>query len=141
MNLIKKQNTWLPSLVDDFFPLDWNKNFQSYSRFTPAVNIKETDKTFSLEIAAPGLKKEHFELSLEDNVLSIEVIDRASENSNHENFTRLEFNYNSFKRSFSIPESVELSEIDASYLNGVLTVMLPKRKEAQPQPKKLIKIK
>ncbi|MBN09111.1 MAG: heat-shock protein Hsp20 [Flavobacteriaceae bacterium] len=140
MNLIRKQNTWFPSLMDDFLNTNWNIDFPSYSNTLPAVNIKESYKEFSLEIAAPGLNKDDFEVSCEDNILSIEVLQNEKSKSN-DGFTRLEFNYNSFKRIFTIPESVETSKIDASYTNGVLTVNMPKKKEARPQPKKLIKIK
>ena len=144
MNLIRKQNTWYPSIMDDFFSTNWNINIPTHSNSLPAVNIKETDKEFSLQIASPGLSKEDFEVSCEENALSIEVLNnnKKTENStDFTNFTRLEFDYNSFKRSFTIPESVEISKIEALYLNGVLNINLPKKKEAQPLPKKLIKIK
>jgi len=138
MNLIRKQNTWFPSLMDEFINTNWNINIPSYSNSLPAVNVKENDKDFSLQIATPGLNKDNFEISYENKVLSIEVVQN---DDNNNDFTRQEFNYNSFKRSFKIPESVELSKISASYLNGVLDIKLPKTKEAQPQQKKLIKIK
>ena len=79
MNLIRKQNTWFPSLMDDFLNTNWNIDFPSYSNTLPAVNIKESYKEFSLEIAAPGLNKDDFEVSCEDNILSIEVL--QNENS------------------------------------------------------------
>jgi len=138
MNLIRKQNTWFPSLMDEFINTNWNINIPSYSNSLPAVNVKENDKDFSLQIATPGLNKDNFEISYENKVLSIEVVQN---DDNNNDFMRQEFNYNSFKRSFKIPESVELSKISASYLNGVLDIKLPKTKEAQPQQKKLIKIK
>ena len=90
---------------------------------------------------SPGLSKEDFEVSCEENTLSIEVVNNNKKTENSIDFTRLEFDYNSFKRSFTIPESVEISKIEALYLNGVLNINLPKKKEAQPLPKKLIKIK
>jgi HSP20 family protein len=139
MNLIRKQNYSLPSIMDDFFSTNWNIPVSDYSNSTPAVNVKENDKSFTLHIAAPGINKDDFEISIENKVISIEVI----ENSKNENddFTRKEFDYKSFKRSFSIPKSVELSKINALYLNGVLEIQLPKNKEDQVQPKKFIKIK
>jgi len=141
MNLIRKQNTWYPSIMDDFFNTNWNFDIPTYSNSLPAVNVKEADKEFLLQIASPGLTKEDFEVSFEDNVLSIEVLKKDDVKANNNDFSRFEFDYNSFKRSFTIPESVEISKIEASYLNGVLNINLPKKKEAHPLPKKLIKIK
>ena len=140
MNLIRKQNTWYPSIMDDFFNANWNFDVPNYSHSLPAVNIKEADKEFTLQIASPGLTKEDFEVSFEDNVLSIEVVKKNDVKENNNDFTRFEFDYNSFKRSFTIPESVEINKIEASYLNGILNIILPKKKEALPVPKKLIKI-
>ena len=139
MNLIRKQNYSLPSIMDDFFNTNWNIPVSDYSNSTPAVNVKENDKSFTLHIAAPGINKDDFEISIENKVMSIEVIEK-SKNEN-DDFTRKEFDYKSFKRSFSIPKSVELSKINASYLNGVLEIHLPKNKGDQIQPKKFIKIK
>jgi HSP20 family protein len=141
MNLIRKQNTWYPSIMDDFFNTNWNFDIPTYSNSLPAVNVKEADKEFLLQIASPGLTKEDFEVSFEDNVLSIEVLKKDDVKANNNDFSRFEFDYNSFKRSFTIPESVEILKIEASYLNGVLNINLPKKKEAHPLPKKLIKIK
>jgi|TARA_B110000263_G_C15303948_1_gene509346 HSP20 family protein len=139
MNLIRKQNTRFPSIMDDFFKTNWDIPIPDYSNSTPAVNVKEDDKSFTLQIAAPGVNKDDFQISYENKVMSIEVV-KNNENKN-DDFTRKEFDYNSFKRSFSIPKSVELSKINASYLNGVLKIKLPKNKEDQLQPKKFIKIK
>ena len=140
MNLIRKQNTWYPSIMDDFFNANWNFEVPNYSHSLPAVNIKEADKEFTLQIPSPRLTKEDFEVSFEDNVLSIEVVKKNNDKENNNDFTRFEFDYNSFKRSFTIPESVEINKIEASYLNGILNIILPKKKEALPVPKKLIKI-
>jgi|TARA_B110000008_G_C16751783_1_gene476969 HSP20 family protein len=139
MNLIRKQNTWFPSLMDEFINTNWNVNSMRHSNLNPAVNIKESDKSYCLDIAAPGLNKDNIEVSYENKILSIEVVN-SNKDLNTE-YNRFEFDYNSFKRSFKLPDSIELSKIDASYLNGVLSISLPKKKEAQTQPKKLIKIK
>tara|TARA_B100000902_G_C27138601_1_gene827401 strand:+ start:448 stop:861 length:414 start_codon:yes stop_codon:yes gene_type:complete len=137
MNLIRKQNTWFPSVMDEFLNTNWNINVPSYSNTLPAVNIIENDTDFILHIAAPGLNKNDFELSIENKVLSIEVVKDPINND----FTRQEFDYTSFKRTFSIPKKVEKSKISASYTNGVLNITLPKTKDALTEPKKLIKIK
>ena len=137
MNLIRKQNTWFPSVMDDFLNTNWNINVPNYSNTLPTVNIIENDTYFILHIAAPGLNKNDFELSIENKVLSIEVV----KDPNNDDFTRQEFDYTSFKRTFSIPKIVEKSKISASYTNGVLNITLPKTKDALTEPKKLIKIK
>ena len=98
MNLIRKQNTWFPSLMDEFLNTNWNVTVPDYSRTLPAVNIIENGKDFSLLIAAPGLSKNDFELSIENKVLSIEAV----KNNTDIDFTRKEFDYNTFKRIFSI---------------------------------------
>ena len=129
MNLIRKQNTWFPSLMDEFINTNWNVNSMRHSNLNPAVNIKESDKSYCLDIAAPGLNKDNIEVSYENKILSIEVVN-SNKDLNTE-YNRFEFDYNSFKRSFKLPDSIELSKIDASYLNGVLSISLPKKKEAQ----------
>jgi HSP20 family protein len=125
--------------MDEFINTNWNVNSMRHSNLNPAVNIKESDKSYCLDIAAPGLNKDNIEVSYENKILSIEVVN-SNKDLNTE-YNRFEFDYNSFKRSFKLPDSIELSKIDASYLNGVLSISLPKKKEAQTQPKKLIKIK
>ncbi len=137
MNLIRKQNNRFPSVMDEFFNNNWGITIPDYSNSTPAVNVKEDDKSFTLQIAAPGINKSDFEISYENKIITIEVL---KENDNDE-FTMKEFDYNSFKKSFSIPKSVDLSKISASYDIGILKINLPKNKEDQLQPKKFIKIK
>jgi HSP20 family protein len=141
MNLIRKQNPFFPSLVDELFNHDRRVRTSSISSTTPAVNIIEQDTQFLIELAAPGNKKEDFEIEIEDGILSISSSPNKEDNtSEKETFTRHEFSYNSFRRSFTIPESVDVSSIEATYNEGVLLIKLLKLEEALPQPKKLIKI-
>ena len=141
MNLIRKQNPFFPSLVDELFNQDRRVRTSSISSTTPAVNIIEQDTQFLIELAAPGNKKEDFEIEIEDGILSISSSSNKEDNtSEKETFTRHEFSYNSFRRSFTIPESVDVSTIEANYNEGVLLIKLLKLEEALPQPKKLIKI-
>ena len=123
--------------MEELFNNNWNASISDYSNSKPAVNVKEDDKSFTLQIAAPGINKNDFEISLENRVLSIEVVKKDEHDVN--DFTSKEFDYNSFKRSFSIPKSIELLKINASYINGILKINLPKNKEDQLQPKKFIK--
>ncbi len=124
--------------MEELFNNNWNASISDYSNSKPAVNVKEDDKSFTLQIAAPGINKNDFEISLENRVLSIEVVKKDEHDVN--DFTSKEFDYNSFKRSFSIPKSIELLKINASYINGILKINLPKNKEDQLQPKKFIRI-
>ncbi|MDC0916875.1 Hsp20/alpha crystallin family protein [Flavobacteriaceae bacterium] len=140
MNLIRKQAPFLPSLIDDFINQDWNLKTPS-STTLPAVNIKDLDAQFEIELAVPGMKKSDFEIEVEDGLLSISSSLEEEQVTEKGKFTRREFSYNSFKRTFAIPESVDPSNIEAQYSDGVLQLRLPKRKEALPQPKKLIKIR
>jgi HSP20 family protein len=105
------------------------------------VNIKELDSQFEIELAVPGMKKDDFEIEVEDGVLSISSTQEEEQVNEKGKFTRREFSYSSFRRSFTLPDSVNPTKIDATYKEGVLLVLLPKHKEAQPQPKKLIKIR
>ena len=141
MNLIRKQNPFFPSLVDELFNQDRRVRTSSISSTTPAVNLIEQDTQFLIELAAPGNKKEDFEIEIEDEILSISSSSNKEDNtSEKETFTRHEFSYNSFRRSFTIPESVDVSSIEATYNEGVLLIKLLKLEEALPQPKKLITI-
>lgn len=140
MNLIRKQNPFFPSLVDELFNQERRVRTSSISSTTPAVNIIEKDIQFMIELAAPGNKKEDFEIEIEDGILSISSSNKEDNTSEKETFTRQEFSYNSFRRSFTIPESVNVSSIEATYNEGVLLIKLLKLEEALPQPKKLITI-
>ena len=141
MNLIRKQPPFFPSLIDDFINTDWNLKVPSFSSTVPAVNIKELDSQFEIELAVPGMNKDDFEIEVEDGVLSISSTQEEEQVNEKGKFTRREFSYSSFRRSFTLPDSVDPTKIDATYKEGVLLVLLPKHKEAQPQPKKLIKIR
>ena len=140
MNLIRKQTPFFPSLVDDFMNQEWNSKLLSSSISQPAVNIIEKEKQFEIELAAPGMQKDHFTIEMEEGIFSISANQKEEKTSEKGKFTRREFSYDSFRRSFTLPESVELAKIEANYAEGVLHISLPKRKEALPQPKKLITV-
>ena len=141
MNLLRKQSPFFPSLVDEFVNRDWNLELPSFSTTVPAVNIIEKETVYKIELAVPGMRKDHFEIEMEEGILSISANQDEEKTSEKGKFTRREFSYNSFRRSFTIPESVDPAKIDANYTEGVLFISLPKRKEALPQPKKLINIR
>ena len=141
MNLLRKQSPFFPSLVDEFINRDWNIELPSFSTTVPAVNIIEKETEYKIELAVPGMRKDHFEIEMEEGILSISANQDEEKTSEKGKFTRREFSYNSFRRSFTIPESVDPEKIDANYTEGVLFISLPKRKEALTQPKKLISIR
>lgn len=123
-------------LNDDFFTP------RTISEKLPAVNIKQSETDFSLELAIPGLGKEDIKISVDKDVLTISSEKKSETEEKEESgtYTRREFSYHSFKRSFTLPESVNTDKIDAKFENGVLYLHLPKREEALPKPARLIDI-
>jgi HSP20 family protein len=138
MNLIIRQKPVFTSLIDGLF---LNQDWSHISGSQPAANIIETDDHFDIDLAVPGKKKADFKIELEEGILTIssEIEKKSTEREGA--LTRKEFGYSSFKRSFNIPDSVSADKISANYKEGVLSVSLPKKEEALPQPKKLISIK
>ena len=147
MTLLKRSDNYypsIPSLIDSLFSRDWmdwsTSNYSSTNTTLPAVNIKESDDEYALEVAAPGMKKEDFKINLENNQLTI-TSEVKKENKEEDSYTRREFSYQSFQRTFSIPENIVNGEkISAKYSDGILTVKLPKREEVKPKPAREIKI-
>lgn len=142
MNLIKRNTVPFPSIIDELLKPDWLGGMQNFNANIPAVNIKETDTNFGIELAAPGKTKEDFNIEIDHNVLTISSEEKTEkeENDNQGKYTRKEFSYSSFRRAFTLPESVNAESINATYENGVLHVTLPKREEALPKPKRMIEI-
>ena len=127
--------------IRDSVNRDLNLELPSFSTTVPAVNIIEKEAEYKIELAVPGMRKDNFEIEMEEGILSISANQDEEKTSEKGKFTRREFSYNSFRRSFTIPESVDPAKIDANYTEGVLFISLQKRKEALPQPKKLINIR
>ncbi len=141
MNLVRKQrNSFSPSLVNEWLTNDWLQPYSFENKQLPAVNIQEMDQAFLVELAAPGLKKEDLQVEVEKDVLSI-ASEAEGKTEETGRYTRKEYNFASFRRTFSIPESVDSKKIDALYSEGVLTVTLPKREEAVQEAKKSIRIR
>ena len=118
--------------VDKFFDDDFVKG-----TFMPAVNIRESEKTYDIEVAAPGMKKEDFEVKIENGMLCISAEHKEEKEEKNDNYTRREFAFESFKRSFLLPENVEESDIDAKYKDGVLHLTMKKNKVKPPEVKKI----
>jgi HSP20 family protein len=131
----------LPAFFSDFFDSD-TMNYEFMTNSTvPAVNIKETKDDFVVEVAAPGMKKDDFKIELDNNLLMIssEKEEEHEEKQDGE-YTRKEFMYQSFRRSFTVPKTIEDGKIDATYKDGVLSIHLPKKEEAKQKPKKTIPV-
>lgn len=148
MTLVRRMNNVIPSfpsVVNTLFNdglMDWNSlNFSNTDSTIPAVNVKEDDDKYLIEVAAPGMKKDDFNVKLENNMLTISSERKEEKDESKEGYTRKEFSFQSFQRSFSLPEGHVLTDkILAKYIDGILHIELPKRDEVKPQPAKTIKI-
>jgi HSP20 family protein len=132
---ILKRNEPLSSIVDDFFkPFnEWFSNGDRVLRTVsvPSVNVSENHQEYKVTLAAPGLKKSDFNINVEGNMITISSEKEEKKESKDEKYTRQEYNYSSFSRSFMLPEEVNAEKIDAAYTDGILTVTMPKREEAK----------
>lgn len=129
-------STWLDTdnfFADDFFMKESN---------LPAMNVKENESNFEIELAVPGFSKKEIEVTMEDDVLKICAEKSTKEIEENENgFIRKEFSYNSFNRTLKLPTSInQKKEVKANYKDGILRLNLVKEKEAQEHPKKVIEI-
>jgi len=122
--------------------LNWdNKNYSSTSTTVPAVNIKENADTFEVEVAAPGMTKGDFKITLDGNLLTISSAKQEQNEEHKDNYTRREFSYQSFQRSFELQrEVVDQDNIQASYENGMLRLTIPKKEEAKQKEPRMIEI-
>jgi HSP20 family protein len=136
MTLVKfnnqRNNTLLPGF-NDVFESIFNDTFFNDRIVTrvPAVNISESENNYHVELAAPGLKKDDFKLNLERNQLTISVEQTAERNDEQKNYSKREYSYSSFVRSFTLPESADHAKIEASYNDGILRIDIAKREEAK----------
>jgi HSP20 family protein len=138
----------LPNLLDDFFGhrffspslLDFGNEAMSRGFKTPPANITETKTEFILELSAPGLKREDFNVEINDGILTISSEKKEESKEEKEGYTRREFSYNSFQRSFQLPDNVIEESINAKYDNGLLKVSIPKKENTKTESKKSIKV-
>lgn len=141
MTLIKRSNDLLPTFFDDFFGRDWFLNNDlNQTNTLPAVNIIDNADNFEVEMVAPGLEKKHFKVELDNQLLTISYEKNDSSEKNEKNYTKREFSYTSFQRSFTLPQIVESDKIKAKYNDGLLTVLIPKKEEAKQRPSRMISI-
>ena len=141
MSIVRRNNLIFPSLMNEIFKPDWFGGMENLNSTVPAVNIKENEKDFELELSVPGRKKEDFDIEIDNNVLTISSEYKTESEVSEDNYTRREFGFSSFKRSFTLPETIDEDKIRADYNDGILRFVLPKRKEALPKPKRMISLK
>jgi HSP20 family protein len=142
---LMKFSDQFPSMFNRFFEndlFDWStRNFSNTNTTLPSVNIKEDVNGFEVDMAAPGFEKNDFKIELLNNLLTISSEKKVeNETKEDQQFTRQEFSYQSFSRSFTLPNTVEGEKIMAKYENGILRVVIPKKEEAKPKPVKQIEI-
>ncbi len=99
----------------------------------PAVNVVETDENYRIDVAAPGFSKDDFRLQLNGNILTISGEKKDEASKKEQNYSMCEFNYTSFSRSFTLPESIKGDKISAEYADGILKITLPKKDEVKPK--------
>ena len=127
---------YMPNIFDnDFFPVLANR-----TSAMPAVNIREDEKNYFLDLAIPGVDKKDLKIDINEDVLSISSETKNETEESRDGYKRKEFSYSSFCRSFYIPESVEKEQIEATYKDGILSVALPKQKEEKTKITREIKI-
>ena len=130
----KRQNNWLPNIINEFFSDDWLP--MRTTTTAPAINVKENDKSFILEIAVPGLTKDVFNVFVNDSdqlVVSVEKKHETKQEDKSSRYLRREFNYSRFEQMLQLPENVNRELITAKACSGVLHIDLPK---LEPTPKK-----
>lgn len=129
------------SLIEDFFN-DSNDFFKPWSEgpTLPAVNVTELDGVWKIELAAPGLEKEDFDVKIKNGILTVNAEKESTEEVKEENVARKEFNYTKFSRSFWLPENIREEGLEAKYDNGILTLMLPQKEPTEMSEVKRINV-
>jgi len=139
---VRRNQNWLPGIFNDFFDNNWMAKANATA---PAINVVESEKSYKVELAVPGMKKEDFTIQInEDNelVISMEKKEEKKEENAQSRYLRREFSYSKFQQTLILPENVDKEKIDAKVEDGVLTVDLPKRlPEETKKATKVIEIK
>ena len=130
---LMRPSLFKPSVLEDLFR-PWNELFDDrWSALTsfPYVNIRETDNEYEIKLAAPGLEKNDFKIDVNGTLITISAERDEKREEKDESYTRKEYNYSAFSRSFTLPENIDSNKIDATYVNGELKLLLPKKEEAK----------
>ena len=152
MSLVKRNGSLLPTrLLNNFFDnsfldipgmFDFDGDFSKlgFAAKVPSVNITENNEEYKIELAAPGLEKKDFKIEVENHMLTISSQKEQQTNEEKDNYRRREFSYQSFSRSFQLPQNTQSDKIDAQYQDGILKLTLPKKEVSLPAPKKEITV-
>ena len=142
MTLTKKRDSFFPSAWNDLFENNFLNTPTPAQRgiSVPAVNISEDENGYTIEMAAPGMKKEDFKIDLDHNLLTVSSEKSEGSEETTDNYTRQEFSFNRFSRSFRIPMAADKENINAEYTDGILRISIAKREEAKVKPKRSIEI-
>jgi HSP20 family protein len=141
--LARINRSYVPAYWDDFFNDRFfnQPNIKNCNVNSPAVNISEDDKGYTIEVAAPGIPRKEFNIEIENDVLTISTELKESKEDKKPNFLRREFNYRSFRRSFELSETINQEEIKATHDAGILTLTLPKKEEVLQKAPRQIEVK
>ena len=129
-----------PSLFNTLFSEGEIFNENRLKSTVPAANVSETDESFKIELAVPGFKKEDFKINVDGKNLKISTVSSNETEETQEKYVRKEFSFSSFERLFYLPKSVDVDKIEASYVDGILNLTLPKKEEAKPKEPRLISV-
>jgi HSP20 family protein len=132
---LMKTGEMFPTVFEDFFK-PWNEWFDKGGLWgnvlkTPAVNINETPDNYAVSVAAPGMKKDDFKINIEGNMINISCEKEETKEEKEKKYTRKEYSFSSFSRSFTLPDDVLRNKIEATYVDGVLNLRLPKSEESK----------
>ena len=119
------QNSWMPTVFEDFLNNDW---------MAPAVNVKESEKAYTMELAAPGIKKEYCRVSINDEgnlTIAIENKAEHKHEDKHHHYLRREFSYSNYEQNYALPDDVVRDQISAKVEDGILTITMPKMEPKQ----------
>lgn len=143
MTLIRKHQSSVPSIWNDLFESNlFNHHVKGNARIAvPPVNISESDESYLVELAVPGLKKEDFDINLDKTVMTISAKKDEKETEEKTNYSKREFSYRSFRRSFTLPSTANLEGINASYDEGVLNVTIAKKDKEKQTTSRSISVK
>ena len=135
---VRKTQTWLPDIFNDFFDNDWMVRTNATA---PAINVLENEHSYEIEVAAPGMKKDDFKVHIDENGnLAIEMEKKTDEKEEKKNghYLRREFSYSKFQQTMVLPDDVERDKISAKVENGVLNVIIPKVEKTKPEDSKRV---
>ncbi|MBD0832001.1 Hsp20/alpha crystallin family protein [Aestuariibaculum sediminum] len=139
-NLLPNINSWFDDIFSNRLGTEFMPDFNN-GMSLPKVNIVDSEDKFAIEMAVPGLEKSDFDINIDDNVLSVGAESKSEVSKEEKHYTRKEFGYSSFKRTFTIPQSVDIEKIKADYKEGILKINLPKKEESKRPSARKIDIK